>query len=201
MALAAAALALAAFAVIEGRTAAPLVPLRLFRMRNLTVASLTGVLWSASMFACFFLTTLYLQLVLHYSPLRTGLAFLPMNLVMSGLSAGAAARLVARFGIRPPLVTGLALAAAGLALLGHAPVGGHFATDVLPGALLLGIGAGTALPPLLLAVTGDLPPSESAWPRASPVPPSCSAARSAWPSWPASPPPAPAVCWPPGRVT
>ena len=160
-ALAAAALALAAFAVIEGRTAAPLVPLRLFRMRNLTVASLTGVLWSASMFACFFLTTLYLQLVLHYSPLRTGLAFLPMNLVMSALSAGAAARLVARFGVKPPLVTGLALAAAGLALLGHAPVGGHFATDVLPGALLLGVGAGTALPPLLLAATGDLPPSES----------------------------------------
>jgi EmrB/QacA subfamily drug resistance transporter len=160
-ALAAAALALAAFAVIEGRTAAPLVPPRLFRMRNLTVASLTGVLWSASMFACFFLTTLYLQLVLHYSPLRTGLAFLPMNLVMSALSAGAAARLVARFGVKPPLVTGLALAAAGLALLGHAPVGGHFATDVLPGALLLGVGAGTALPPLLLAATGDLPPSES----------------------------------------
>ena len=159
--LTAAVVLLAAFAVVESRAAAPLVPLRLLRQRNLTVASLTGVLWSAAMFACFFLTTLYLQLVLHYSPLRTGLAFLPLNLVMGALSAGASARLVARFGIKPPLVAGLALAAAGLALLGHAPVGGHFATDVLPGAILLGTGAGTALPPLLLAATGDLPPSES----------------------------------------
>jgi len=90
----------------------------------------------------------------------TGLAFLPMNMIMAGLSAGATARLVARFGIKPPLVGGLLLAA-GLALLGHAPVGGHFAPDVLPGGVLLGIGAGTALAALLLAATGDLPPSDS----------------------------------------
>jgi len=160
-ALAGAAVLLAAFAVAESRAPAPLVPLRLLRRRNLTVASLTGVLWSAAMFACFFLTTLYLQRVLGYRPLQTGLAFLPMNLIMSGLSAGASARLVARFGIKPPLVTGLLLAAAGLALLGHAPVGGDFLTDVLPGGVLLGTGAGTALTPLLLAATSDLPPSES----------------------------------------
>jgi EmrB/QacA subfamily drug resistance transporter len=159
--LAGAAVLLAAFAAAEARAAAPLVPLRLLRLRNLTVASLTGVLWSASMFACFFLTTLYLQFVLGYPPLQTGLAFLPMNVIMSGMSAGVSARLVARFGIKPPLVTGLLLAAAGLALLGHAPVGGHFLTDVLPGGILLGVGAGTALPPLLLAATGDVPPSQS----------------------------------------
>lgn len=156
-----AAVLLAAFAVVESRSAAPLVPLRLLRLRNLVVASLTGVLWSAAMFACFFLTTLYLQLVLGYRPLETGLAFLPMNVIMSVLSAGAAARLVARFGTKPPLVTGLLLAAAGLALLGHAPVGGHFVTDVLPGGILLGVGAGTALAPLLLAATSDVPVSES----------------------------------------
>jgi EmrB/QacA subfamily drug resistance transporter len=159
--LAAAAVLLTAFAAAESRAAAPLVPLRLLRLRNLSAASVTGVLWSAAMFACFFLTTLYLQLVLGYSPLQTGLAFLPMNLVMGGLSAGLSARLVARFGIKPPLVTGLLLAAAGLALLGQAPVGGHFATDILPGAILLGTGAGTALAPLLLAAVGDVPPSES----------------------------------------
>jgi EmrB/QacA subfamily drug resistance transporter len=159
--LAAAAVLLAAFAAVESRASAPLVPLRLLRQRNLTVAAVTGMLWSAAMFACFFLTTLYLQLVLGYRPLQTGLAFLPMNLVMGGLSAGAAARLVARFGIKPPLVAGLLLAATGLALLGQAPVGGHFLPDVLPGGVLLGIGAGTALPPLLLAATGDVPPSES----------------------------------------
>jgi len=159
--LAGAAVLLAAFAAVESRAATPLVPLRLLRQRNLTVASLTGVLWSAAMFACFFLTTLYLQLVLGYRPLQTGLAFLPMNVIMSCLSAGAAARLVARFGIKPPLVTGLLLAAAGLALLGQAPVGGHFLTDVLPGGILLGTGAGTALAPLLLVATNDLPPAES----------------------------------------
>ncbi|HEY7145373.1 MAG TPA: DHA2 family efflux MFS transporter permease subunit [Streptosporangiaceae bacterium] len=159
--LAAAAVLLAVFAAAESRASAPLVPLRLLSQRNLAAASLIGVLWTAAMFACFFLTTLYLQLVLGYGPLQTGLAFLPMNLIMAGLSAGAAARLVARFGIKPPLVTGLLLAAAGLALLGHAPVGGHFLADVLPGGILLGTGAGTALTPLLLAATGDLPPAQS----------------------------------------
>jgi EmrB/QacA subfamily drug resistance transporter len=159
--LAAAAVLLAAFAVAESRASAPLVPLRLLRRRNLTAASVTGVLWSAAMFACFFLTTLYLQLVLHYSPLQTGLAFLPMNLVMGVLSASLAAWLVTRFGIKPPLVAGLLLAAAGLALLGQAPVGGHFLTDVLPGGILLGIGAGTALSPLLLAAIGDVQQGES----------------------------------------
>jgi EmrB/QacA subfamily drug resistance transporter len=139
---------LAAFVAVESRAAARLAPLRLLRQRNLTAASLTGVLWSAAMFATFFLTSLYLQLVLHYDPLQTGLAFLPSNLIMSVLSAGLSARLVTRFGIKPPLVTGLLLVAAGLALLGHAPVGGHFLTDVLPGGMLLGTGAGTALPPL-----------------------------------------------------
>jgi EmrB/QacA subfamily drug resistance transporter len=156
-----AAVLLAAFAAVESRASAPLVPLRLLRQRNLTAAAVIGMLWSAAMFACFFLTTLYLQLVLGYRPLPTGLAFLPMNVVMGGLSAGAAARLVARFGIKPPLVTGLLLVAAGLALLGRVPVGGHFLPDILPGGVLLGVGAGTALTPLLLAATGDVPASDS----------------------------------------
>ena len=95
---------LAAFAVVEARVSTPLMPLPLLRNRNLTAASVAGVLWSAGMFACFFSTTLYLQSVLGYSALRTGLAFLPMNLIMSALSAGAAARLVARLGVKPPLV-------------------------------------------------------------------------------------------------
>jgi EmrB/QacA subfamily drug resistance transporter len=159
--LAGAAVLLAAFAVTESRASAPLVPLRLLRQRNLTAASVIGVLWSAAMFACFFLTTLYLQLVLHYRPLETGLAFLPMNLIMGTLSAGLSARLVNRFGIKPPLVTGLLLAAAGLALLGHAPVGGDFLTDVLPGGILLGTGAGTALSPLILTAIGDVPQEDS----------------------------------------
>lgn len=159
--LAGAAVLLAAFAAVESRAAAPLVPLRLLRQRNLMTASVIGTLWTAAMFACFFVTTLYVQLVLGYSPLETGLAFLPMNLIMGVLSAGVSARLVVRFGTKPPLVAGLLLVAAGLTLLGQAPVGGHFLTDVLPGGVLLGTGAGIALSPLLVAATSDLPPSEA----------------------------------------
>ncbi|HEY2551930.1 MAG TPA: MFS transporter [Streptosporangiaceae bacterium] len=159
--LAGAAVLLAAFAAVESRTAHPLVPLRLLRHRNLSAAAVIGLLWTAAMFACFFLTTLYLQQVLGYSPLQTGLAFLPMNVIMAGLSVSIAAALVARFGVRLPLLAGLILVVAGLALLGRAPAGGHFVTDVLPGGIMLGIGAGTALAPLLLAATGDVPPTES----------------------------------------
>jgi len=162
--LAGAAALLAAFAAAEARTAWPLVPLRLFRLRNLTTASVTGVLWAAAMFAWFFLTALYLQLVLGYSALRTGLAFLPANLVMGALSAGLAAQLVNRFGIRTSAAAGLLLAAAGLLLLARAPAGGQFLPDILPGMLLLGAGAGIALPPVLLAATGDSPPDQAGLP-------------------------------------
>jgi EmrB/QacA subfamily drug resistance transporter len=159
--LAAAAVLLAAFAAAESKAASPLVPLRLFRLRNLTTASTAGMLWAAAMFAYFFLTALYLQLVLHYSPLQAGLAFLPANLIMGALSLGLSARLVTRFGIKPPLTAGLLLAAAGLVLLARAPAGGHFLPDVLPGTILLGLGAGTALNPVLLAATGDVQPEEA----------------------------------------
>ncbi len=159
--LAAAVVLLAAFTAVEGQVSDPLMPLRLLRLRNLSTASVIGVLWAAAMFACFFLTTLYLQFVLGYSPLVTGLAFLPMNLIMACLSAGVAARLVTRFGVRPPLVSGLVMAAAGLALMGRAPVGGHFLTDVMPAGILLGAGAGTALAPLLVGATSDVRPDDA----------------------------------------
>ncbi len=159
LALAAAILGL--FLVIESRVSQPLMPLGLFRQRNLAVANVVGVLWAAAMFAWFFMTALYLQLVLGYSPLQVGLAFLPANLIMGALSIGVSARLVMRFGIRPPLTTGLLLAAAGLALLARAPVDGTFATDVLPSMVLLGIGAGTAFNPVLLAAMSDVKPEQS----------------------------------------
>ncbi len=149
------------FLVIESRVSQPLIPLGLFRQRNLAVANVVGVLWAAAMFAWFFMTALYLQLVLGYSPLQVGLAFLPANLIMGALSIGVSARLVMRFGIRPPLTTGLLLAAAGLALLARAPVDGTFATDVLPSMVLLGIGAGTAFNPVLLAAMSDVKPEQS----------------------------------------
>ena len=92
-------------------------PLGLFRLRNVATANVVGVLWAAAMFAWFFLSALYLQLVLGYSPLEVGLAFLPANLIMGAFSLGLSAKLVMRFGIRPPLAAGLLLAAVGLAAL------------------------------------------------------------------------------------
>jgi MFS family permease len=119
------------------------------------------VLWAASMFAWFFLSALYLQLVLGYSPLKVGLAFLPANLIMGALSVGISATLVMRFGIKPPLGVGLLIASIGLALFARAPVGGSFVTDVLPSMLLLGIGAGIAFNPVLLAAMSEVAPEES----------------------------------------
>src|SRR5579864_8064262 len=136
--LAAAVVLLAGFVAIEARVAAPLMPLGLFRRRNIAFANVTGILWAAAMFAWFFLSALYLQLVLGYSPLQVGLAFLPANLIMGTFSLGLSAKLVMRFGIKPPLALGLLLAAVGLALFARAPVDGHFATDVLPSMILLG---------------------------------------------------------------
>jgi MFS family permease len=113
------------------------------------------------MFAWFFLSALYLQLVLGYSPLQVGLAFLPANLIMGAFSLGLSAKLVMRFGIRAPLGAGLLLAAAGLALFVRAPVDGHFVADVLPSMILLGFGAGMAFNPVLLAAMSDVDPTES----------------------------------------
>jgi EmrB/QacA subfamily drug resistance transporter len=159
--LAGSAVLLASFLVIEARVPTPLVPLRLFRLRNIAVSNAVGVLWAGAMFAWFFLTALYLQLVLGYSPLQVGLAFLPGNLVMGAMSIGLSAKLVLRFGIRPPLSAGLLFAALGLLLLARAPVDGNFTTDVLPSMILLGLGAGTAFNPVLLAAMGDVEPTEA----------------------------------------
>src|SRR5207247_1022679 len=152
---------LCVFLAIEARVRAPLVPLRLFKLRNVATANVVGVLWAAAMFAWFFLSALYLQLVLGYSPLQVGLAFLPSNLIMGFFSISLSAKLVMRFGIRTPLTVGLLLAAAGLALFVRAPVDGNFLVDVLPSMILLGVGAGTAFNPVLLAAMSDVAPEES----------------------------------------
>ncbi|MDQ3085219.1 MAG: MFS transporter, partial [Actinomycetota bacterium] len=157
----AAAALMALFIGIEARARAPLMPLGLFRLRNVATANVVGVLWAGAMFAWFFLSALYLQLVLGYSPLEVGLAFLPGNLIMGAFSVGLSAKLVMRFGIRLPLATGLLLAALGLLLFARAPVDGSFVVDVLPSMILLGIGAGIAFNPVLLAAMSDVEPSEA----------------------------------------
>jgi EmrB/QacA subfamily drug resistance transporter len=152
---------MAAFIVLESRVSAPLMPLRILMLRNVATSNVVGVLWAAAMFAWFFLSALYLQLVLGYSPLQVGLAFLPANLIMGAFSIGLSAKLVMRFGIRAPLVAGLSLAALGLLLFARAPVDGTFVVDVLPSMILLGFGAGMAFNPVLLAAMSDVEPSES----------------------------------------
>ena len=159
--LAAAGVLLGLFLAIEANASAPLMPLALFRLRNVSTANVVGVLWAAAMFAWFFLSALYLQLVLGYSPLQVGLAFLPANLIMAAFSVGLSAKLVLHFGVRTPLVIGLLLAAAGLVLFARAPVDGVFAVDVLPSMILLGLGAGMAFNPVLLAAMSDVEPSEA----------------------------------------
>src|SRR5437764_8289848 len=139
----------------------PLMPLGLFRLRNVATANVVGVLWAAAMFAWFFLSALYLQLVLGYSPLQVGLAFLPANLIMGAFSLGLSAKLVMRFGFRTPIAAGLLVAASGLALFARAPVDGSFLVDVLPSMILLAVGAGMAFNPVLLAAMSEVAPSES----------------------------------------
>jgi EmrB/QacA subfamily drug resistance transporter len=159
--LAGSAALMALFLAIESRVSAPLVPLGLFRRRNIAISNVVGVLWAAAMFAWFFLSALYLQLVLGYSPLQVGLAFLPANLIMAFFSLGISAKLVLRFGIRAPLAVGLGLAAAGLLLFARAPVDGNFVVDVLPSMILLGLGAGMAFNPVLLAAMSDVEESQA----------------------------------------
>jgi EmrB/QacA subfamily drug resistance transporter len=149
------------FLAIEARVHAPLVPLRIFRLRNVATANTVGVLWSAAMFTWFFICALYLQRVLGYSPLQVGLAFLPANLIMGVFSLGLSAKIVMRFGTRLPLAAGMLLVATGLALFARAPVDGSFVFDVLPGMILLGLGAGNAFNPVLLVAMSEVEPSES----------------------------------------
>ena len=149
------------FLLIESRVRVPIVPLRLFGLRNLTVSCLTGILWSAGMFSWFFLSALYMQQVLGLTPMQIGLAFLPGNIIMAVFSLGASATLVIRFGVRRPLAAGLLIAAAGLLLFARVPPYGSLMHDVIPGMLLVGLGGGIAFNPVLMAAMSATPQADS----------------------------------------
>jgi EmrB/QacA subfamily drug resistance transporter len=136
--LGASAALLAAFVAVERRSAAPLVPLRLFRIRALAAANAASLLVGASWVAMFFLTTLYMQDVLDMSALETGLGFVPMGVVVV-LGAAAAGQLVTRVGSKPVFVAGAVATVAGLLLLAQIDAGGSYAADVLPGTLVFGL--------------------------------------------------------------
>ena len=143
------------FVAREATAKNPLIPLRIFRSRNVTGANVIQALSVSGMFAMFFLGTLYLQRILGYDALEIGLAFLPATIAMGLMSARYSERLVMRFGARGTLIPGLVMIMASLALFTRAPVGGSWVEHVLPVMLLLGFGAGTAFPALMsLAMSG-----------------------------------------------
>jgi hypothetical protein len=160
--LGAAALALlAGFLAREATARNPLMPLSIFRSRNLSGANAVQALMVAGMFGMFFLGALYLRIVLGYDALEIGLAFLPVTIVIGTLSLGYAERLITRFGARATLLPGLVLVAAGLALFSRAPVHASYAADVLPSMLLLGAGAGLSFPSLMTLAMAGVQPSEA----------------------------------------
>jgi len=149
---------LALFIFRQARIANPLMPLRLFRSRNVAGSNVLQALLVAGMFGMFFLGALYLQRVLGYSPLEVGLAFLPTTIVMGSLSLGFSEKLIMRFGPRTTLIPGVSLVVVALLLFARTPVDANYLLDLLPPFLLIGIGVGTSFPAIMtLAMSGATP--------------------------------------------
>ncbi|SEF47156.1 drug resistance transporter, EmrB/QacA subfamily [Actinacidiphila yanglinensis] len=142
-----AALLLAGFLLVERRAAAPLIPLGVFRRPSLRAANITAVLLLGNVVTLFFFASLFMQQALGYSPMRTGLAYVPLAVVVA-VGAGTASQLVTRFAARPVLLAGLALVLGGMLLLWRAPADSSYPTDILPAFLIAGLGLGTAFVPL-----------------------------------------------------
>ncbi len=159
--LAGAALLIAAFLVIETRQSQPLMPFSIFRLRTLRGANIVGLLIGMSLFSMFFFISLYLQNVMHYSPIKTGISYLPLAVGII-LSAGVAAQLVNRFGFKLPLIAGLLLIASGLLWFSQVPgTGGSYVTDVLGPSLLAAVGLGFSFVPVTIAAVTGTKPHES----------------------------------------
>ncbi len=151
---------LASFVFNESRSKHPLMPLSIFRVRNVTGANLIMAPVYAGVMGMFFLSSLYMQTVLHYSPISTGLAFLPFPIIV-GLLSKKVPSLVASIGYKPLLVTGTLFAAAGIAWLARLPVHGTYLTDLLPTLILLPSGMGMVFMPLIAAATSGVPAHEA----------------------------------------
>ena len=145
------------FVVIELRSKAPLLPLGIFRLRTLSASNLSGFLLAGSLFSQFFLLTLYMQQVLHYSALKTGVAYIALTLTII-VMAGLAQALSTRFGVRPVLAVGMFVAAGAIALYAQLPVHGQYFWDLFPAFLLSGLGLAFAFIPMSIgALTGVAP--------------------------------------------
>ncbi len=159
--LAGAAALLVAFVLIELRTRDPLMPFSIFRLRTLRGANIVGLLIGMSLFSMFFFISLYLQDVLGYSPIKTGISYLPLAVGII-ISAGVASQLVTRFGFKPPLIAGLLLIAAGLLWFAQVPgTGGSYWADILGPSLLAAVGLGFSFVPVTIAAVSGIKPHEA----------------------------------------
>jgi predicted MFS family arabinose efflux permease len=154
--LAASAILVAAFARNELRSRNPLLPFAILRVKGLVAADVTQLIAFAGFFSMFFFVTLYMQEVLHYSPLKAGAAYLPITagFVVAG---GIASQLITRIGTRPVVVAGCLVAAAGIYYLSRLPLHGSYATDLLPGFLVLSLGAGSVFVSIAAAANAGVP--------------------------------------------
>ena len=155
--LAAAAVMLVAFIANERRQRNPLAPLEIFRLNGLGFADVTQLIAFAGFTAMFFFLTLYMQNVLGYSPVKTGLAYLPLCIVI-GICAGIASQLLTRVGTRPMIVIGALVSAAGMYWLSRIPVHGSYLADVLPGLLVMSLGFGPVFVGVATAANAGVPP-------------------------------------------
>ena len=151
---------MAAFFVIESRSRAPLLPLKIFRLRTLTASNVAGLLMGGAVFSQFFLLTLYMQEVLHYSALETGVAYIGLTLTTIAFSA-VAQGLVTKFGVRRVLPLGLALSTVALVLFARLPVHGHYFTDLFPPFLISGLGLALAFVPMSIGALTGVRPAEA----------------------------------------
>jgi EmrB/QacA subfamily drug resistance transporter len=150
----------AAFVLIELRSKAPLLPLGIFRLRTLAGANASGLLLAGTLFSQFFLLTLYMQQVLHYSALKTGVAYVALTLTVIGFS-GVAQALTTRVGVRPLLPLGMLIAAGALVLYARLPVKGHYFWDLFPPFILSGLGLALAFVPMSIGALAGVRQSEA----------------------------------------
>jgi len=157
---AAAAALLGGFVAVESRRRDPLMPFSIFRLRTLTGANIAGLILGTAVFAMFLMLTLYMQQVLGYSALKTGIAYLAVALTAIVWSA-VAAQLVTRIGVKPVLIAGMVALTSGLVYFTQVSVGGSYLGDLLPGFLLIGIGLGFSFVPISIAALAGVKPSEA----------------------------------------
>lgn len=154
--LGASAVLLVSFVYNEIRSKQPLIPLSIFKIRNLRGANMVQMSITASMFSMFFFLTLYIQLILEFSPVKTGFAFFPVTIII-GIASGLVARLVTKIGYKPPMVVAPLLLSIGLFIFSNMPIDGHYLSDVFPGLVFMALGLGFSFVTITIAATSGVP--------------------------------------------